>query len=298
MEATIDSDLSRNEALASTPTPSDPDHEGAFLLENMHLRKVVREAHSQDIRYLAYYCTTTKGDPNTNLLASVASNQACIYDNENCGDHLDMIYGYMNSGEYKGELFTCCWIRKDEDPCLVIAGADPVVQVIGLRDSRVLEVLPIDDKDFKSVVELSAYTNSDSHLAALIHCTTSSHVYVWNVRTLQLVAKFSSKEEITSIVLSPNNDCVFSSSLSGAIEKWNLPEPSSGDAKKIKIEEKQSIYVHDHPIDQIVVSSDLRIFAKSTKIWQTILVLNANQTERLFHIRIYDSGPQYRMSLR
>ena len=69
-----------------TSNENDP----SFNFSHLYLKKIVKENHGDTIRQLKF-CET-----HPNLLASVGGTQASIYDNENCGEHLDIMMNFVN----------------------------------------------------------------------------------------------------------------------------------------------------------------------------------------------------------
>lgn len=61
-----------------------------FQLANLHLKKIVKENHAHTVKELKF-C-----EIHPNLLASVGGTQASIYDNENAGEHLDIMMNFVN----------------------------------------------------------------------------------------------------------------------------------------------------------------------------------------------------------
>lgn len=85
--------------------------------ELMRLRRIVKENHGSDINQVIMFPsrrTVSKEDGDiqedlnveaTNLVATVGSAQANIYDNEHCGDHLDIMSHFVIDGQgYESSL--------------------------------------------------------------------------------------------------------------------------------------------------------------------------------------------------
>lgn len=69
---------------------STPAEDSIFKLSNLHLKKIVKENHGHTVKELKF-C-----EIHPNLLASVGGPQATIYDNENAGEHLDIMMNFVN----------------------------------------------------------------------------------------------------------------------------------------------------------------------------------------------------------
>lgn len=71
---------------------SDPviEDDPLFQLSNLHLKKIVKENHAHAVKELKF-C-----EIHPNLLASVGGTQASIYDNDNAGEHLDIMMNFVN----------------------------------------------------------------------------------------------------------------------------------------------------------------------------------------------------------
>ncbi|KAF9898302.1 hypothetical protein BX616_004221, partial [Lobosporangium transversale] len=105
-------------AATTAADPSmDPSTQLERIFKNLRLRRIVKENHSSEINQLAFcqnhrYNRTPYGidrvrvlerrgailkDPtdNSNVLATTGGPQANIYDNEHCGDHLDIMSHFL-----------------------------------------------------------------------------------------------------------------------------------------------------------------------------------------------------------
>ncbi|CAG8586761.1 13670_t:CDS:2, partial [Dentiscutata heterogama] len=143
-----------------TKSKKEKDEEQFF--KNFRLRRIVKENHGHVINQLAFFFNLTNYEApvgleykkifnklghvernihdSSNILAS-----ANIYDNEHCGDHLDIVSNFAVSSENidlaSGELLTCCWLHRDEDALLAIAGNARIIYIISLALSLTLKTL-------------------------------------------------------------------------------------------------------------------------------------------------------------
>lgn len=84
-----------------------------------------------------------------------------VYDNEHCGDHLDIMSNFditpsnvKNEAEHK--LNTLCWIYKEEgDALIATAGADTMIHILSLANSE-------------EVLLLKGHTSNDEKLSKAI----------------------------------------------------------------------------------------------------------------------------------
>ncbi|RKP06156.1 WD40-repeat-containing domain protein [Thamnocephalis sphaerospora] len=121
-----------------TDHPSHSDQgRGHALFDHFRLRRLVRENHGTAITQLAVHSR------HPNLVATVGANQASVYDNEHCGNHLDIVTNYTapaSAAHTDDEpRFTCCaWLRVHPHPMdawLAIGGHDGVIRLLSIARS-------------------------------------------------------------------------------------------------------------------------------------------------------------------
>lgn len=140
------------------------------VFENMRLRRMVKENHATDIMQVGFFFNTKNFDApvsfdsnktfdkrgavqrdesdTSNVLGTVGGCQLSVYDNEHCGDHLDIMSNYDLSqlepeeddddGYYKltHELVTFCWLYRNGGAYLATAGTDTEIHILSLSRSQ------------------------------------------------------------------------------------------------------------------------------------------------------------------
>lgn len=66
-----------------------------------------------------------------------------VYDNEHCGDHLDIMSNFDITSDdgINRELHTFCWLYRPGDACLAAAGVDGLIHILSLADSQEIKTL-------------------------------------------------------------------------------------------------------------------------------------------------------------
>lgn len=72
--------------------------------------------------------------------------QMNIYDNEHCGDHLDIMSNFDLStpddqDKTRKDLHTFCWLYRENDAWLAAAGADGLIHIVSLANSQEIDIL-------------------------------------------------------------------------------------------------------------------------------------------------------------
>ncbi|KAJ1851278.1 hypothetical protein LPJ73_003088, partial [Coemansia sp. RSA 2703] len=171
------------------------------VFKNLRLRRIVRENHNGTVAQISlmFYRPVDTGlnghglggmppyertfdkrggairdaTDNSNLLGTIGGSQASIFDNENCGDHLD-IMSHFQLGTDK-QLRTCCWVRSEGDALLAVAGDDHFIHIISLAWNREIRILR---GHTAPVVDLQPHP-TDARL--LLSVGSDQTVRVWSV---------------------------------------------------------------------------------------------------------------------
>lgn len=69
-----------------------------------------------------------------------------VYDNEHCGDHLDIMSNFDLSTQddqdkTRKDLHTFCWLYRENDAWLAAAGADGLIHIVSLANSQEIDIL-------------------------------------------------------------------------------------------------------------------------------------------------------------
>ncbi|KAJ2383206.1 hypothetical protein GGI23_007199, partial [Coemansia sp. RSA 2559] len=228
-----------NPAPPTEAKPLTPEH----IFQNLRLRRIVRENHNSTVAQLAlvFYHPGDKGqnghgmggmaayersfdkrgaairDPedNSNLLCTAGHSQANVYDNENCGDHLDIMSHFQLPSEDSATIRTCCWIRCPGDALVAIAGDDKLVHIISLAWTREIRVL---EGHTEPVVDLQPHPIEDR---LLVSVGSDQTVRLWSVQTGACLCVYN--QSATSARFHPDGNFLFIGSPSGEVSRWPVP---------------------------------------------------------------------------
>ncbi|KAJ2092080.1 hypothetical protein IW138_001446 [Coemansia sp. RSA 986] len=226
--------------LPSETKPLTPEH----IFQNLRLRRIVRENHNGTVAQLAlmFYHPEDKGknghgmggmatyertfdkrgaairDPedNSNLLCTTGHTQANVYDNENCGDHLDIMSHFQLPSKNAAAFRTCCWIRCPGDALFVVAGEDKLVHIISLAWTREIRVL---SGHTEPIVDLQPHPADDR---LLVSVGSDQTVRLWSVQTGACLCVYN--QSATSARFHPEGKFLFIGSPSGEVSRWPVPD--------------------------------------------------------------------------
>ncbi|KAJ2515400.1 hypothetical protein H4217_005196 [Coemansia sp. RSA 1939] len=234
------------EANEQTPEPSGDSKPltQEHIFRNLRLRRIVRENHNGTIAQLAlvFYHPGDKGhnghgmggmpsyertfdkrgaavrDPedSSNLLCTTGHTQANVYDNENCGDHLDVMSHFQLNPDNTMAFRSCCWIRCPGDALFAVAGEDKAVHIASLAWTREIRVLA---GHTDTVVDLQPHPTDDRLLASV---GSDQTVRLWSVQTGVCLCIY--KQNATSARFHPEGKFLFIGSPSGEVSQWPVPE--------------------------------------------------------------------------
>ncbi|KAJ2803784.1 hypothetical protein H4R20_002759 [Coemansia guatemalensis] len=217
-----------------------PEH----IFRNLRLRRIVRENHNDTVTQIAlmFYRPDDDGlqghgtggmptyersfdkrggavreaDDNSNLLVSTGHMQANVFDNENCGDHLDIMSHFQLDEEGPNMLRTCCWIRVPGDALFAVAGEDKMVHLISLAWTREIRVLR---GHTGTIVDLQPHP-TDTRL--LLSVSNDRTVRIWSVLNGACLCIYN--YGATAARFHPNGKAMFTGSSAGEVRQWPVPD--------------------------------------------------------------------------
>ncbi|KAJ1646155.1 hypothetical protein LPJ64_002347 [Coemansia asiatica] len=227
------------------PKPLTQEH----VFGNLRLRRIVRENHNSTVAQIAlmYYRPSDQGlgghgmggmqpyersfdkrgaairDPsdNSNLLVTTGQTQASVFDNENCGDHLDIMSHFQLKSESDTELplQTCCWVRSNDDAIFAVAGGDHHVHIISLAWTREIRIL---QGHSGPVIDLQPHP-TDSRL--LLSVSKDKTMRIWSVVSGECLCVYSN--EATAACFHPEGVFLVAGAASGDVRQWPVPDLST-----------------------------------------------------------------------
>ncbi|KAF9098196.1 hypothetical protein BGX23_006800 [Mortierella sp. AD031] len=215
------------------------------IFKNLRLRRIVKENHSSEINQLAFCLNqrhnktpfgldhvkvfekrgAVKRDPwdNSNILGTCGGAQANIYDNEHCGDHLDIMSHFLldpvgeEGAEELPEMLTCCWIHQPQDAILATAGTDKVIHILSL--SRSIELVRLSGHNH-TITDIQAHPFNDDYL---LSASKDGSVRMWNIITGKCLFVFEIKASV--VCFNPNTEgkTFLTGGYNGEVREWSIP---------------------------------------------------------------------------
>ncbi|KAI9014349.1 WD40-repeat-containing domain protein [Phycomyces nitens] len=228
----------------------------------MRLRRIVKENHGSDINQISFFFNSKNFsgpvgiDHNktfdkrgavqrdqtdtSNILATVGGCQLNVYDNEHCGDHLDIMSNFDLSTEnpdlYWGDknLMTFCWLYREGDAWLAMGGGDGLIHIVSLANSEEIAILEGHKKD---IVDIQAHPKNDKHI---LSTSKDGTIRLWDVDTKACLVVFEA--DATVACFHPSKDKFISGSSRGELREWKIPFHGAFDEMEdyITVEKKHS----------------------------------------------------------
>ncbi|KAG0345069.1 hypothetical protein BG004_003999 [Podila humilis] len=227
------------------------------IFRNLRLRRIVKENHSSEINQLAFCINnrhnpapygldqvktfekrgSVKRDPddNSNILGTTGGPQANIYDNEHCGDHLDIMSHFLldpvveDGTEELPEMLTCCWLYQPQDAILASAGTDKLIHILSLSRSKELVRL---GGHTHTITDIQAHPTRDE---CLLSASKDGTVRLWNVNTGKCLIIFEIKASVTCFNPSSDGQTFLTGGYNGEIREWTLPTLESDPEEPIVV---------------------------------------------------------------
>ncbi|ORX95229.1 WD40 repeat-like protein [Basidiobolus meristosporus CBS 931.73] len=262
----------KSEEAEETPVNADTvpkvltkDQQQEKIFKNLRLRRIVKENHGREINQVSFHLNAKNytapfgvdlnktfdkrgaverddGD-SSNILASVGDTQANIYDNEHCGDHLDIMSHFLLSEDRNGkatasqELFTCCWLHRDDDALLAVAGQDSHIHILSVACSKEIRKL---EGHTGGITDLQVSPRDDQHL---LSASKDGTVRLWHVDSEKCLCVYNVKASV--LCFSPTGSSFLTGGYNGDIREWAIPdmtnssEPQYIDQGTLKISGKK-----------------------------------------------------------
>ncbi|KAG9303054.1 hypothetical protein G9A89_022143 [Geosiphon pyriformis] len=244
------------------------------FFKNFRLRRIVKENHGHDINELAFFFNPRHFDApvgpeylkkfnkqghivrqvedTSNILATVGDIQANIYDNEHCGDHLDIMSNFSLEEEAGKnlkdlELLTCCWLHRPDDALLAVAGKSKIIYILSLTTSRTLKEL---SGHADAITDLKKYPQDEQHL---LSASRDGTVALWKVDSGECLYIFETDASV--ICWQPSGVVFLTGGYNGEIRLWVTPDLSPRLEHKRNFKEKELVInmkkFHNEAIDCI-----------------------------------------------
>ncbi|KAJ3082534.1 hypothetical protein HK102_001613 [Quaeritorhiza haematococci] len=267
-EDTTESMVSARE---ETPSSSNPAEDGAAMspkeeepaleptddefFQHFRLKRILKENHGRDISQCGFALSNV-GVPKeeqrassfdgaddcevdtSNVLATVGGNQANIYDNQHCGDHLDIMSHFVleepdTSGQSESpDLQSLCWIRVPSDALLAVAGGGKSIHVLSLANSR--EITRLEGHQGR-IVDIQSHPSDPNLLLSIAQDGTAR---LWHFGLKKCICSYSVRA--TSAAFHPSGLSFVTGAHNGDIQRWEISQDilllSEAEAEKVPLE--------------------------------------------------------------
>ncbi|KAF1803152.1 WD40-repeat-containing domain protein [Mucor lusitanicus] len=197
----------------------------------MRLRRIVKENHGHDISQLSFFFKDDDSERSaqridtSNVLASVGGCQLSVYDNEHCGDHLDIMSNFditpsHQKQEAKYKLKTACWFYKESgDALIATAGADSMIHVLSLANSEEMILLK---GHTSTITDLQSHPLNNHHLLSTSKDGTAR---LWDLDQEKCLVVFEAKTALTCF--HPSGNTFITGGEHGDMCEWTIPSLDS-----------------------------------------------------------------------
>ncbi|KAG2189043.1 hypothetical protein INT44_004185 [Umbelopsis vinacea] len=256
----------------STPKQVKTEHETEELSKeerqervfaNLRLRRIVKENHGSDINQLSFFFNNKNfsapygielsktfdkrgsvqrdQSDTSNILVTVGGPQINVYDNEHCGDHLDIMSHFNLAVESEEgsppnkQLHSACWLHRPEDALIATAGADSKIHILSLANSEERAIL---SGHSKTITDLQSHPQNDRHI---LSTSKDGTVRLWDVEEEKCLAIYD--VEATVSVFHPSGATFITAGARGEFREWdvvNLEEDGMDSGEPTQIDKKQS----------------------------------------------------------
>ncbi|KAI9267389.1 WD40-repeat-containing domain protein [Sporodiniella umbellata] len=222
----------------------------------MRLRRIVKENHGRDINQISFFfnnknfsapigldlnktfdkrgAVQRNSTDTSNILATVGGCELSVYDNEHCGDHLDIMSNFDITADdgVNRELHTFCWLYRPGDACLAAAGASGAIHVLSIADSQEIKKL---QGHTKTVHDLQSHPQNDN---VILSASKDGTIRLWNIDENNCLAIFEC--DATVLCFHPSGTKFVSGSSRGELREWQIPSITNMDNEPITISKKNS----------------------------------------------------------
>ncbi|RCH87616.1 hypothetical protein CU097_008960 [Rhizopus azygosporus] len=234
--------------------PRDKRQEHVF--GNMRLRRIVKENHGQDINQIAFFfnnknfsapsgldlnktfdkrgAVQRNSTDTSNILATVGGCELSVYDNEHCGDHLDIMSNFDITEEdgSSHELYTFCWLYRQGDAWLATAGADSLIHILSLANSQEVKVL---EGHKKTILDLQSHPQNDN---IILSTSKDGTLRLWDIDASACLAIFEC--DATASCFHPSGTKFITGNSRGELREWEIPTATGMEDEPITITKKHS----------------------------------------------------------
>ncbi|ORX61578.1 WD40 repeat-like protein [Hesseltinella vesiculosa] len=297
------------------------------IFANMRLRRIIKENHGQDVNQLGFFFNSKNFDApvgidvhktfdkhgsvqreytdTSNVLATIGGPQLNVYDNEHCGDHLDIMSNFNLASNLKENessdsrgLSTFCWLYREEDALIAVAGEDTNIHILSIAKSKEVSVLK---GHSKRIIDIHAHPHNDKHIVSV---SKDGTVCLWDVPNERCLVVF--QVDCNVICFHPDGKRFISGSSKGEFREWVLPEAmdaclnADGEHEPLVIDKSNSKLLKkmhgDNPIDCIRFAQG-KVLSKSINGRMEYWDMDSDESIRSFRIKTGECYSRFDVSL-
>ncbi|KAG1161365.1 hypothetical protein G6F37_003155 [Rhizopus arrhizus] len=241
---------------SSEQTTLSRDQRQEHVFGNMRLRRIVKENHGRDINQLAFFfnnknfnapsgldlnktfdkrgAVQRNSTDTSNILATIGGCELSVYDNEHCGDHLDIMSNFdiTEEDDVNRELYTFCWLYRQGDAWLATAGADGLIHILSLANSQEIKIL---EGHSKTIHDLQSHPQNDN---IILSTSKDGTIRLWDVDENICLAIFEC--DATVSCFHPSGTKFVSGNSRGELREWQIPSTTGMMDEAITVTKKNS----------------------------------------------------------
>ncbi|KAL1934388.1 hypothetical protein VTP01DRAFT_6570 [Rhizomucor pusillus] len=291
------------------------------VFANMRLRRIIKENHGTDVNQVAFFFNNKNFsapvglDVNktfdkrgsvqrdqtdtSNVLATVGGCQMNIYDNEHCGDHLDIMSNFDLStpddqDKTRKDLHTFCWLYRENDAWLAAAGADGLIHIVSLANSQEIDILA---GHTKSINDLQTHPFSDNYI---LSTSRDGTIRLWDVDARKCLVIFEADATVTCF--HPDGEKFISGNSRGELREWKIPalNAAKGLDEPFTVEKKHSRLfkkMHGENYIDCIRFANGKVLSKSVNGRMEYWDAETETTIRSFRIRTGENFSRFDVSL-
>ncbi|KAI8099532.1 WD40-repeat-containing domain protein [Halteromyces radiatus] len=210
----------------------------------MRLKRIVKENHGQDINQMAFFfnnknfagpvgldvnktfdkrgAVQREQHDTSNVVGTVGGAQMNVYDNEHCGDHLDIMSNFnlastLNADEEPNKKFlhTFCWIYQEDDAVVATGGMDGDIHILSIANSKEIAILK---GHTKRILDLQSHPKNDKYIFSV---SKDGTMRLWDLETQKCIIMF--EYECNVACFHPSGETFITGTTKGELREWTIP---------------------------------------------------------------------------
>lgn len=211
-------------AVEDPPATDEPEETFEHKVQNMLLHNIIKENHGAEVTDIVFQDCSVGATMHENILATVGSTQANIYDNQHLGTNLDIMCNFVNEPtEYSqgGTLRVCCWVTVADgaEASLVVAGDSNEISVINVVGTCVQYLLKGHTKSIAAIAPIPGRSG------LLLSSSSDGTMRLWHIASESCVRVYHKADTsaMAALVAHPAGAFFFATDGKGTVRVWPLP---------------------------------------------------------------------------